>query len=324
MEAKQDKHGNKLQAYFLKLIQTATLSHAYAFTGPNQVLKDDLVTYLLQNLVCENNQSGQACQSCQACLRIVNNQFPDVFYLMPEGQSIKVDQIRELKDWLSTSPVEAAFKMAVIRQADLMNASASNALLTFLEEPVDNVYMILMTPDFDKLLPTIQSRVQEIICLREEGESGLDFQADMSLRHRQVLAGLPIEVSQALLLDYQAQDFETWLNQLDYYYRLLSQSDSMAFVVVQTHLKPYLTGKQALASLEYLWRLNYSVLKSLTHKQVSQDFESYFIEKLLNETKHTESYYIRLDGYILDCKQRILANVSPQLAFEQLAIRVVD
>lgn len=321
---KQDPRGSKLQAYFLKLIQTGTLSHAYVFTGPNQVLKDDLVTFILQNLLCKETHSGQACQSCQACLRIVNNQFPDVFYLMPEGQSIKVDQIRELKDWLSTSPVEADFKMAVIRQADLMNPSASNALLTFLEEPVDNVYMILMAPDFDKLLPTIQSRVQEVTCLREEGESGLEFPEEMSPRHRQVLAGLPVDLSQELLLDYQAQDFETWLDQMVYYYQLLNQRNPMAFVAVQTHLKPFLTGKQALATLEYLWRLNYGLVKSIVQGQVANDFEAYLIEKLLNESKHSQIYYIRLDGCILECKQRILANVSPQLAFEQLAIRVID
>jgi len=48
----------------------------------------------------------------------------------------------------------------VINDADTMTISAQNTLLKVLEEPVNNVYFILSAHQIEKLLPTIQSRVQ--------------------------------------------------------------------------------------------------------------------------------------------------------------------
>ena len=48
----------------------------------------------------------------------------------------------------------------VIHQADAMTLAASNALLKTLEEPAENVLMLLISDSPCSILPTIRSRLQ--------------------------------------------------------------------------------------------------------------------------------------------------------------------
>ena len=309
-----------LQAYFEDLVLANKLSHAYAFTGVNDSLKYEIVTVIIQALVCKDIQDKDLAQ--QARLRVTNNHYTDILYLKPDGQAIKVDQIRELKEWLATSPVEGDFKLTVIQEAEAMNPSAANALLTFLEEPVDDVYILLLTPDISKLLPTIQSRVQEVTFPRTSlsFEAGIDSEIEIDPRHRHILNALPLEISRRWLDDYQLEEFQAWINQLNYFYKSLAFQDAMAFVMIQTHLKPFLSVRLGLDSLEYLWLLNYSMIKDRYLVKGESTIESFYIEELAKEQTVDQRHLLALDQIFLECKQRILANVSPQLAFEQLVI----
>lgn len=309
------------QSNFLnRVLKENRLAHAYAFSGVDQLGKEVMVEFLLQSLILtdEGNQENEASQQIRR--RIADKQFPDVYYLQAEGQYIKVDQIRNLKEWLATSPVEADFKMAVIEQAELMNTSAANALLTFLEEPSENVYLILLCSDLDKLLPTIQSRVQEInFPRRDHSETLVLGQDKVEPAHQVILQALPYEISQEILSEYQSTDFQKWVDTFQQFYQGLLIKDPMVVVQVQVRLKPYLSVKQSLQGLEYLWLLNYSLLNQ--DYQAKGTFSPYFIQQIYRAGHYQPKDLLHLDQNLLMCKQKILANVSPQLAYEQLAIR---
>ncbi|HAH44552.1 MAG TPA: hypothetical protein DCM07_06775, partial [Planctomycetaceae bacterium] len=53
-------------------------------------------------------------------------------------------------------------RIAIIDDADKMNAESANALLKTLEEPAANYLMILIASELDAILPTIRSRCQLI------------------------------------------------------------------------------------------------------------------------------------------------------------------
>ncbi|WP_158260539.1 AAA family ATPase [Chlorogloea sp. CCALA 695] len=73
---------------------------------------------------------------------------------------IRVEQVREIDQFLSTSAINSNRKVVVIADAHLMNTTAANALLKTLEEPGGNNCIILLT--CKPLLPTIASRCAEI------------------------------------------------------------------------------------------------------------------------------------------------------------------
>jgi len=86
---------------------------------------------------------------------------PDCHQVRPAGRSrsIRVEQIRELVGRLNVSPSVSRFKVAILHDADRMNAAAANTLLKTLEEPPENTTLLLLTGRPHSLLPTIRSRV---------------------------------------------------------------------------------------------------------------------------------------------------------------------
>ncbi len=74
---------------------------------------------------------------------------------------IRIEQIREISEFLSHPPLEAKRCLVVIEQAETMAEGSANALLKTLEEP-GKATIILIAPDADSLLPTLVSRCQRI------------------------------------------------------------------------------------------------------------------------------------------------------------------
>jgi DNA polymerase III subunit delta' len=85
---------------------------------------------------------------------------PDCFMLRPEGKSrqITADATRELIADVQKSPAVAAYKVAILVEADRMNAAAANVFLKTLEEPPARTVILLLTTHPYALLPTIRSR----------------------------------------------------------------------------------------------------------------------------------------------------------------------
>ncbi|MDZ4746004.1 MAG: hypothetical protein SGJ05_08375 [bacterium] len=77
---------------------------------------------------------------------------------------IRIGQIRRLKQSLMLSASQNGHRVVLILRADEMTHEASNAFLKTLEEPHDGITIILTTSKPARILPTIASRCQEIIC----------------------------------------------------------------------------------------------------------------------------------------------------------------
>jgi len=74
---------------------------------------------------------------------------------------IRIEQIREIAQFLGRPPLEAPRSIVVLEQAESMAESAANGLLKTLEEP-GQATLILMAPASESLLPTLVSRCQRI------------------------------------------------------------------------------------------------------------------------------------------------------------------
>jgi DNA polymerase III subunit delta' len=75
--------------------------------------------------------------------------------------AVRLEQIREITQFLGRPPLVAARSLVVIEQAETMAEAAANALLKTLEEP-GQATLILLAPSPDALLPTLVSRCQRI------------------------------------------------------------------------------------------------------------------------------------------------------------------
>ncbi|WP_394727666.1 AAA family ATPase [Altererythrobacter sp. GH1-8] len=74
------------------------------------------------------------------------------------ARSIRIAQIREVQQRLTTRPTLGEKRVVIIDPADDMERNASNALLKSLEEPPHGTIFLLVTHRPAQLLPTIRSR----------------------------------------------------------------------------------------------------------------------------------------------------------------------
>lgn len=318
---------NDLKTYFYELIHNNRLVHGYCFTGDDLDYKQEITIEIIKALGCQHlSEAGEPCGECSHCSKAENGQLADVIQVGPDGQSIRVSQIRELKEWLSTSPIESSFKLAVIEQADLMNPSSANALLMFLEEPVDNVYLLLYTQSASNLLPTIQSRVQKIHFPQVSSEA---FEAslinkDISALHIKIFMHMSQESVARIIADYNEEELNQWFKTLNTFYSTLIHTNIYGFVLVQTQLKSYLSVPQTLDSIDYLLLLNHGLIRILTKTEEEDLVQAYSLKEMIKVKQPSIAHALKLNDLLIDTKQRLLANVSPQLALERLALLASD
>lgn len=154
--------GHEEQKFMLQAaIENNSLPHAMVFSGPSGIGKMKLAQATAQALVCEEPMNAKACGYCGACIRVEKNQSESVRQVSAQGLQIKIDQVREILDFLSLAS-DSRKRVIIIDQANQLNPQASNALLKTLEEPPQDVYFILTTTDVRLLMPTIRSRSQVI------------------------------------------------------------------------------------------------------------------------------------------------------------------
>ncbi len=131
--------------------------------GPEGVGKTFLALLLARNLICARG-SGQACRDCSGCRKIdpPRSHHPDLRRIHPTGREIRIQQIRDLVREIQVRPLEGRRKIFLIEPADRMTTEASNALLKTLEEPPSRGAILLITPNYHSLLPTVRSRCQAL------------------------------------------------------------------------------------------------------------------------------------------------------------------
>lgn len=149
------------------LLARNQLPHALLFTGPSGVGKSLVARDFAQTLLCTkrsilDGSTYRPCENCISCQKVARNQHPDLFVVEPENHILKIEAIRNLKEKLALKPFESSLKIAILNQADCLNAAASNALLKTLEEPSAGTLLILTSSSPHRLLKTILSRCQKI------------------------------------------------------------------------------------------------------------------------------------------------------------------
>ncbi len=77
-------------------------------------------------------------------------------------RQIAVAQARQLKKWAGLRAFEGRHRVAILVETERMGVQAQNALLKLLEEPPDQLVLLLCTSRPETLLPTILSRCQRV------------------------------------------------------------------------------------------------------------------------------------------------------------------
>ncbi|MBN2395296.1 MAG: DNA polymerase III subunit delta', partial [Candidatus Atribacteria bacterium] len=158
------------------MIKLDRIGHAYLFTGEEGIGKKLIAIAFSKAMNCTHLSKDQdPCNHCLSCQKIESGLSPDFQIISPINDSIKIDQIREIKKNIFLKPLENRKKIIIIDHADLMTIEASNSLLKILEEPPEFAVFILISAFPKALLPTILSRCYQMMFKPLEIEQQLDI-----------------------------------------------------------------------------------------------------------------------------------------------------
>ena len=127
--------------YLTNSIKKNKLNNAYMFEGMDGIGKKKFADELSKLLLDYENLENS----------------PDYVVIKPDGNSIKIAQIRNLQSDIVIRP-HKDYKIYIINNAEKMTVEAQNALLKTLEEPPNYAIIILVTNNKESLLETIKSR----------------------------------------------------------------------------------------------------------------------------------------------------------------------
>lgn len=144
----------KLESKILqKQIEDDHIAHAYLFCGQDSSYVWEQALLFAKEAVGENSFLKE---------KFDGGQLADVLVIEAEKNIISIEQIRSIKTFLSTMPLESNRKIILIKDCEKMRTESANALLKTLEESPDYALLILTTALKDVLLKTIVSRCQSI------------------------------------------------------------------------------------------------------------------------------------------------------------------
>ena len=309
---------------FARTVAHERLGHAYLFEGARGTGKKDLSKWLASSIFCEHPEQGNPCMNCRSCHRIEAGDLPDLIEVEPDGQSIKVDQIRDLIAEFSKSAVEGSKKVYIVDEAEKMTVNAANSLLTFLEEPGSGTYLFLLTTVKESILPTIRSRCQIIHFqpLQRQVMMKLLLSEGIKKVDAELLSVVTNDLSEAKELA-EDESFHILKERTWRWFQLLTAKNPMSFPYVQMNIMEHVKGKsQGLFCLDlllYHYRdllyLKFGDEEAIVQKSLLIDYQKINMASLeLNAvTSQIEN--------ILKGKQALQANVQLQGILENIAIR---
>ncbi|KAA0257678.1 DNA polymerase III subunit [Deferribacter autotrophicus] len=151
---------NHLKEYFKVVARNNTFHSSYIFYGNEGVGKKLFAIYLAKGVHCENGVFFEDC-SCSSCRQIDNKSHPDVVIL--EEDELKIDNIRELNEKAFLSSFSGKRKFFILDNFHKIKREAANAMLKTLEESPQDTTFILVTHNYEMIIPTIRSRSIKIM-----------------------------------------------------------------------------------------------------------------------------------------------------------------
>lgn len=315
-----------LTKHFAKLIRENKLVHAYLLSGAEGTGKIELAKWVAKGIFCLNSQNGVPCLKCSECNRIENNNHPDVVTIMPDGLSIKVEQIRYLKSEFNKSGVESDRKVFIIQDAQKMSIGAANSLLKFLEEPSGNITAFLLTSEPQKLLPTIISRCQEVEMQQlTSGQLEQELISEsISEKNSHILANLAQSVVEAKKIN-DNENFDKILATVNNWYRKLLRKDLLSFVMIQSKIIGLIQNKedQNLVLQVIILTVRDTVLErfGLTEEIVFKENID-FIQQ--NTVQITNDKLVNGLNLVVESNRKLASNISMQNMLETLTLNLFD
>lgn len=306
-------------------INKERVSHAYLIQGERGTGKEAIALLLAKSLFCQYKKDAEPCQSCPSCKRIDSGNYPDVHWIKPDGQSIKIYQIEELQKEFVYSGFESNQKVYIIAGSDTLTLNAANRLLKFLEEPSKKTTAILLTENSQAIIPTIRSRCQ-MIDLKPLNPFLFQkklMELNMTETNARLLSALTNSVDEAF--SYSEDEWFSTARKIVFQLVDLyaSYADDTFTFIHQQWLPHFKDREQHERGLDLLVLLFKDILyDQIGHNESMVSFSEDDERLKKARVRYSQEDLLIILNLILEAKTKLKQNVNPTLVMEQLTLHI--
>ena len=160
--------------FITKLYSKKKLPKVIMFTGYKGSGKSTLINHFLFSIFDTKNYDKKTFSFSKNAFflkQFQNNIFSNIIYINAEEfKSVKVDDIRNLKEKILHSTISNSDRFIILDDIETFNQNSLNALLKILEEPTKRNYFFLINNKSKPILETIKSRAVEIKVILNENQ----------------------------------------------------------------------------------------------------------------------------------------------------------
>ncbi len=339
------------------------IAHAQLFNGKEGSVALPLALSFASFLLCENKSTNDSCGTCANCVKMSKFIHPDVHFFFPSSKadkdSEKADKAQKWREFLQENPYgniddlthflgsenklnqigkddareivrkvsmksfEGGLKIIMIWYPEFLNGAAANAILKILEEPPANTIYLLVSHNYENVLPTILSRTQLVTVPPLGNEEVATFLAstyEIPETEAQRLAKISGgNIGEVIRLtkndnDISFQSFQTWM-------QYCFKQDNISLVKWSEDISRLSKSDQrTLLSYGTTLIRNAIIAQYAPSLIPSTGAESDFVKKF-GQTVAKENLEV-ISKDLSDCFTALLRNANPKIIFLALSLRI--
>ena len=294
--------------YLSNSIKSNMISHAYMFEGPSGVGKNTMARELAATLLEMEN--------------LFNS--PDYIEITPDGNSIKIAQIRKLQSDILVKPYKS-YKIYVIDEAQKMTVEAQNALLKTLEEPPKYAIIILITNNKESLLDTIKSRCEIIKFTPIPLVEVADYltQTGVDKNRASLLANFSRGSMQKAIELSESEDFHIMRDEVQKYVETFLTGSMLDIMDIQSSIEKYKDNiTNVLDLLVNYFRDIMMVKENVDSSMIINLDRLVFIKNM--STKITYSQLSKIIDIIEETKNKLRSNCNFNISVQVMTLNIYE
>lgn len=294
--------------YLSNSIKSNMISHAYMFEGPSGVGKNTMARELAATLLDMEN--------------LFNS--PDYIEITPDGNSIKIAQIRKLQSDILVKPYKS-YKIYVIDEAQKMTVEAQNALLKTLEEPPKYAIIILITNNKESLLDTIKSRCEIIKFTPIPLVEVADYltQTGVDKNRASLLANFSRGSMQKAIELSESEDFHIMRDEVQKYVETFLTGSMLDIMDIQNSIEKYKDNITNVLDLIVNYFRDIMMVKENVDSSMIINLDRLVFIKNMS-TKITYSQLSKIIDIIEETKNKLRSNCNFNISIQVMTLNIYE
>ncbi|SJT40791.1 ATP-binding protein [Clostridioides difficile] len=294
--------------YLTNSIKKNKLNNAYMFEGMDGIGKKKFADELSKLLLDYENLENS----------------PDYVLIKPDGNSIKIAQIRNLQSDIVIRP-HKDYKIYIINNAEKMTVEAQNALLKTLEEPPNYAIIILVTNNKESLLETIKSRcdIIKFSPIPIEDLKRYLINTGIEEERAQLLAIFSRgSIENALNLS-QSSEFSMMREDIQQYIQIMLDKNIVEVLNIPNNMEKYRGKIIALLDMMINYFRDIILLKENVNKNMLINVDKLvFIQNMSGKISYSQ--LSKIIDIIEDAKSKIKSNCNFNISIQVMSLNIYE